>query len=293
MKLLSYERPGRGERLAVLRDGKIIDLADVDPTIPTHAATFLAMGELAMDKARDALDESGFTGVDQIAEWRPPVAPGRYMDFYAFEQHVRTCRAKRGLDVVPTWYDIPVYYNGNHRAMLGHEEPVHFPAGETRRDFELELGIVIGTRARNVSPEDALDHVAGYTVLNDWSARDLQVEFMKVGLGPARGKDFATSLGPVLVLPDDDDPVDPSSMRMQARVNGETWADNDAGTIHHPVERIISYASQDQTLLPGDVLGSGTVGGGCGFELDRYLEPGDVVELEIDGIGILRNTVAS
>lgn len=293
MRLLTYERPGRGERLAVLRDGRVHDLVELDPTLPTHATTFLALGEDAVDRARDALENAG-AGLDPDSiAWRPPVQPGRYLDFYSFEQHVATARAKRGLEVVPEWYEIPVYYNGNHRAMLGHGEPVAFPRGETRRDFELELAAVIGRKCRDVPVDEADACIAGYTILNDWSARDAQVRFMKVGLGPAKGKDFANSLGPVVVIPDQDDRIDPRDLRMRARVNGETWTDANSGSGHYTFAQMVAYAAEGVTLLPGDVLGSGTVGGGCGFELDRYLEPGDEVELEVDGVGVLANAVAS
>lgn len=291
MRLLTYERPGRGDRLAALVDGRVHDLNDLDATLPTHATTFLAMGDDALERARDALEEMGPGQDPEMLEFRPPVQPGRYLDFYSFEQHVATSRAKRGLKVVPEWYEVPVYYNGNHRAMLGHKEPVRFPAREKRRDFELELAAVVGTKVRDLSAEKAESHIAGYTILNDWSARDLQVHFMKVGLGPAKGKDFANSLGPVLVIPDSDDRLDPRDLRMRAFVNDECWTDNNSGTGHYTFGQMLAYAAEGVTLLPGDVLGSGTVGGGCGFELDRYLSPGDEVRLEVDGIGALVSTV--
>lgn len=278
---------------ALAEDG-IVDLHATDKSLPDHTLLLLNQGRDALDRVRDAMQDAEYVLKPDVIEWHPPVYPGRYLDFYAFEEHTRTARAKRGLDVVPEWYEIPAYYNGNHRAFIGHGHEVRFPPEETKRDFELELAIVIGKPTRDVDEADALDHVAGYSILNDWSARATQVEFMKIGLGPAKGKDFATGLGPVLVIPDPDDPFDPTGpVRMQARVNGETWADNDLATIHHPVAKLVSYASEGQTLLPGDVLGTGTVGGGCGFELDRYLSPGDEVELEIDGIGVLRNRVAA
>ena len=155
-------------------------------------------------------------------------------------------------------------------------------------DYELELACVIGKEGTDISEDGAAAHVGGYTVMNDWSARDIQMEEMSVGLGPAKGKDFATSLGPWLVTPDEFNPAD---ARMTARINGEVWSDGNIGQIHWSFAQMIAHASMDETLYPGDVLGSGTVGGGCGLELDRWLQSGDVVELEVEGIGVLRNRV--
>lgn len=291
MKLLTYERPGRGERTALLVDDRVVDLADTDPTIPTHMRTLLAMGEPGLEMVRDARDEGGPGFPVAEVSLRPPVMPGRFLDFYAFEEHVKTARGKRGLDVVPEWYEVPVYYNGNHRAMLGHGEPVRFPSGETRRDYELELAAVIGQKVQGDDEEAVEQAIVGYSILNDWSARAQQAVYMKIGLGPSRSKDFASSLGPVIVVPDAEDPLDPRDLRMRARVNGETWTDANSGTMHHTFQDLARFAAGADTLLPGDVLGSGTVGGGCGLELDRFLQPGDQVELEIEGIGVLANPV--
>lgn len=293
LKLLTYERPGRGERTALLVDDRVVDLADTDPAIPTHMRTLLALGEPGLEMVREARDEAGpGLSLDEVT-LRPPVMPGRFLDFYAFEEHVKTARGKRGLDVVPEWYEVPAYYNGNHRAMLASGEPVRFPSGETRRDYELELAAVIGRKVPGDDADAIRQGIVGYSILNDWSARAQQAVYMKIGLGPSRSKDFATSLGPVIVVPDAEDPLDPADLRMRARVNGETWSDNNSSTMHHGFEALVRFAAEAHTLLPGDVLGSGTVGGGCGLEQDRFLEPGDQVELEVDGIGVLANPVAS
>lgn len=220
----------------------------------------------------------------------PIYMPGALLDFYTFEQHVKTCRAKRGLDVIPEWYQYPVYYNGNPRSVIGHNDTVIFPEGETKKDYELELAVVIGKKGRDIKVEEAEAYIAGYTIFNDWSARAIQKEVMKVGLGPAKGKDFASSLGPYLVT--SDELKDPRNLIMIARVNGEEWSRGNSGTSHYTFAQMIAFASENVTLYPGDVLGSGTVGTGCGLELDRFLNSGDVVELEIEQLGILRNTVA-
>ncbi|HEX8856351.1 MAG TPA: fumarylacetoacetate hydrolase family protein [Thermoleophilaceae bacterium] len=209
--------------------------------------------------------------------------PPSVRDFYAFEEHVRNARRGRGLDVPTEWYEIPVFYFSNPAAIYGDGDAVPMPADTAELDYELELACVIGPDGR---PE-------GFTVMNDWSARDLQRREMRVGLGPAKGKDFATSLGPELVSPDEL-PAD-LDMRAVARVNGEVRTDSRTGGMQFSWDELLEAAARNtRGLQPGDVVGSGTVGAGCILEHGdgRWLERGDVVELEIEGIGVLRNTVA-
>lgn len=220
----------------------------------------------------------------------PPVLrPPQFMDFYAFEQHVRTARAKRGLDIEPLWFEIPVYYNTTPYSLYGHGQTVLYPREEDRLDYELELACIIGRTVRNADEKTARDAILGYTIFNDCSARTRQQKAMKVGLGPSPGKDFASVLGPWLVTKDEI--PDYGKLSMRAFVNGEKWSEGVAGRMQHSFESMIAYASRARTLYPGDVIGSGTVGGGCGLELDRFLKPGDVVRLEIDGLGALENRV--
>ncbi len=226
------------------------------------------------------------------ARLAPPVPdPGAFLDFYAFEEHVRRARARRGLEIVPEWYRYPVYYRSNQRAMLGPEAEVVFPAGETKMDFELELAAVLGTPLESPTADQAEAAIAGYCLLNDWSARAIQAEVMKVGLGPGKGKDFATSLGPWLVTPDE--LGDPRALVLEARVNGETWSRGALGAMHWRWGELLAFAGEGVRLEPGDIFGSGTVGGGCGLELDRFLAVGDRVELDGGSLlGILAGTVA-
>jgi fumarylacetoacetate (FAA) hydrolase len=210
----------------------------------------------------------------------PIPRPPSVRDFYAFERHVATARAQRGLEMAPEWYQIPVFYFSNPAAIFGPEDEIAFPPESSAWDYELEAAAVVGGDGE----------IAGFTVLNDWSARDLQKMEMAVGLGPAKGKDFATSLGPVLVTPDE---LGDLRLEMVARVNGEERSRGNLGEIHWSWEQLVEHAARNTLLLPGDVLGSGTVGTGCILEHGdgRWLEPGDVVELEIERIGVLRNRV--
>ncbi len=227
--------------------------------------------------------------LSQVFLGPPVLRPRAFLDFYTFEQHVSTCRAKRGLDVVPEWYEFPAYYNANASALYGHGQSVPFPPEEDRLDYELELACIIGTSCRNVLEEEAAGVIAGYTILNDWSARSMQARVMKIGLGPARGKDHGASLGPAVVSRDA--VPDVRDLTMRAYVNDDLWSEGNSGSSHFTFEQMIAFASRTRTLFPGDILGSGTVGTGCGLEQDRFLKPGDRVRLVIDGLGELENEI--
>jgi fumarylacetoacetate (FAA) hydrolase len=230
----------------------------------------------------------------------PLPRPRSLRDFYAFEQHVATVRRHRGQPVPPAWYQVPVFYFGNHGAIIGPDEPLPMPRTE-RLDYELEVACVIGREGRDIVPGEVWDYVAGFTIMNDWSARDVQSEEMSVGLGPAKGKDFATSLGPYIVTPDEFEDYfsdDGARLRLEmiARVNGREYSHGNLGDMYYSWGDIIAHASRDVTLYPGDVVGSGTVGSGCILELTPevvggWLEPDDIVELEVTGLGVLRNRI--
>jgi fumarylacetoacetate (FAA) hydrolase len=235
--------------------------------------SFFTGGGTARQHARYPLEDVDF---------RPPVLhPPSVRDFYAFEQHVKTARASRGLEVPREWYEIPVFYFSNPAAIYGDGDEIPKPSDTNELDYELEVAAIVGAEGR----------IGGFTIMNDWSARDLQRAEMRVGLGPSKGKDFATSLGPVVVTPDE---FDGSGGTMVARVNGEERSRGELADMHHSWAAIAAHAARNTRLLPGDVLGSGTVGTGCILEHGdgRWLQSGDVVELEVEGIGALRNTVA-
>jgi fumarylacetoacetate (FAA) hydrolase len=229
----------------------------------------------------------------------PILQPPSFRDFEAFEQHVKTSRARHGLDMIQAWYEIPVFYFSNPNSLIGHDAEVFAPADSSELDYELEIGVVIGNRARSISPETAWNHVAGFTIINDFSARDLQRAEMAVGLGPAKGKDFATAIGPVLVTRDElADKIDNEgiSLEMRARVNGRELSHGNSKALFHSFPKMIGQASRDADLFPGDLIGSGPVGTGCILELGPentggWLKPGDMVELEVERIGTLRTKV--
>jgi fumarylacetoacetate (FAA) hydrolase len=264
MRLCTFESAGR------LAPGRIEGERVVELDASTLADWLAAGGG---DVAEHALAD--------IRLRAPIPQPPSVRDFYAFEQHVRTARASRGLEVPPEWYARPVFYFSNPAAICGPDDDVGFPAASSEWDYELEVAAVAGSDGQ----------VAGLTILNDWSARDLQRAEMTVGLGPAKGKDFATSLGPVVVTLDE---LGDLRLEMTARVNGEERSRGNLADMHWSWDELAAYAAADTRLLPGDVLGSGTVGSGCILEHGdgRWLRSGDVVELEVERIGILANRVA-
>lgn len=282
--------------------------------------TYLDGGDEALQRAHELVEQTdrppesaGVVPVGDVQLLSPLPRPRSIRDCLAFEQHyigaMRTVAKwklaplaglDRGIARVlgrgflrppKVWYERPIYYKGNPASVVGHEADVQWPSFTEKLDFELELAVVIGQTGKDISVQRAREWIAGYTIFNDFSARDFQMYEMKGRLGPAKSKDFDTGnvLGPWLVTPDEID--DPYNLRMSARVNGEEWASGTSGDMRFTFEEMIAAISQDETLYPGDVIGSGTLPGGCGLELDRWLKPGDVVELEIERIGVLRNRV--
>jgi fumarylacetoacetate (FAA) hydrolase len=238
-----------------------------------------------------------------LEELDRPVLPPSFRDFYAFEQHVRNARARRGLEMAPEWYDAPAFYFSNTAGILGPGEPVRKPPETNELDFELEIAAVIGQVGRDIPVAEADAYIAGFTILNDWSARDIQRREMKVGLGPAKGKDFATSIGPYLVTPDElESRVLPDEGRgrrydlaMIASVNGREISRGNAKDMHWTFAELIAHASRNTILQPGDLIGSGTVGTGCITEFPEgtysWLQPGDRVRLEIEHLGVLESSI--
>jgi fumarylacetoacetate (FAA) hydrolase len=226
---------------------------------------------------------------------RPPVL----RDFYAFEDHVKAARARRGLQMPQEWYEFPAFYYSNPGRVYGPDDEVPRPSYTKALDYELEIACVLGKTGVDVREEDAETFIAGYTIMNDWSARDIQEKEMKIGLGPAKAKDFATSLGPWIVTPDElqdrKSGKERFDLAMKARVNGKQLSNGNMKSIHWTFPQMIARASQSVEVRAGDVFGSGTVGTGSilelGQDVHRWLLPGDEVELEIERLGTLRNTI--
>ncbi len=287
-------------RLGVCIDNRIVDITDRasrhrDIRSAEYAgilAASVALGDEWADLRREIKGLSGQNGVaPENYHFGPCVLrPSQFLDFYAFEQHVKTMRKQRGFDfVVPEWYEIPAYYNSNATSLIGHGMTAYFPPDEQKMDYECEMACIIGKPIRNATLETAKAAIAGYATLNDLSARMRQTKAMPINMGPSPGKDFASSMGPFLVTPDEI--PDLGALGMRAFVNGEKWTDGRYGTVQHSFEAMIVYASRSRWLYPGDVLGSGTVGGGCGAELQKFMKPGDTIRVEIDVLGAVENRV--
>lgn len=325
MRLVSYEHAGE-IRAGALVDGDrtILDfVAAQEATRPGSAPralgdilSLIEGGEAASDRARAlvaARPASALIPADGVTFRAPLQPPPQIRDCSCFEQHLRNCyevarrfKVRNEADpqaayeaadrseedrVLGTFLKQPIYYKGNRFSVVGPGTDVVWPAYTRALDFELEFACYIGRRTKDVAAADAGDCIFGYSIYNDFSARDAQLRESGGGLGPAKGKDFDTGnvLGPCLVTADEI--PDPYALAMIARVNGEEWGRGSTRDMHWTFPDVIAHISQSETLYPGEILGSGTVGTGCGMEQMRYLKPGDVVELEIERIGILRNRV--
>lgn len=212
-----------------------------------------------------------------------------YRDFYIHEKHVAKGFEKRNEPIPQAWYEIPVYYKGATAGFLGPEDVIPWPSYTQKLDYELELGCIIGKDGKDIKAKHALDHVFGYTIFNDISARDIQKKEMAVRLGPAKGKDFCSVMGPVIVTADEFE--DEPNLLMTATINGQEWSRGHSGEGHYTWAEMIEHASKAEWVMATDFMGSGTVGTGCGLEIDKWIKPSDMIELEVRGIGKLKNLV--
>jgi len=293
--LLSSRKKPRAQRLA-------------DAALPGEMLAFLDLGATSLDAAKETLDfiavrnqkKSIPTGIrgekisyleNEVRLLSPIPRPRALRDFFAFEDHAKQGAARRNEAIAPEWYEQPVYYKGNHREIYGPGDTIPWPSYTRKFDFELEMACVIGRKGRDLSMEEASQYIAGYTILNDFSARDIQKNEMICRMGPAKGKDFATGLGPYLLTADEI--KDPNNLTMKVRVNGEVWSQGNTSGRYWSFPIMISHVSQEETIYPGDILGSGTYYTGCGLDLNRWVKPADVIELEIENLGILRQIVGA
>lgn len=319
MKLISYLTENDVDQLAILVDDKAYDADALDKELPDNMGDFLWEGEEAMALAKDYeqkikasdIDSSLGKPVSKLTLLAPVPFPTSMRDAYAFRQHVAAARKNRGVEMIPEFDQFPVFYFTNHNAVYGPGDIYLMPDHFNKLDFELELAVVIGKQGRNVKAADADGYIAGYMIMNDLSARLLQMEEMKLNLGPAKGKDFMNIFGPYLVTPDElashkKDAKEGHTgtnydLKMKAWVNGDLLSEGTASSMDWTFAEIIERCSYGVDILPGDVIGSGTVGTGCFLELNgtakrlnpnyepRWLKPGDVVEMEIEGLGKLSN----
>src|ERR1700694_5738803 len=294
MKLVTFSADDwSATNAGVVRNNEIIPLA-----YPTLLE--LLRDPRGLANAREAEGEAFAS--EEVQLLSPIPEPPSVRDFYAFEQHVKAARAQRGLDMIPEWYEIPTFYFTNNSEIYGHNQPIPYPVGSNELDIELEIACVIGRDGKDIPLEEAASYIAGYTIMNDWSARDFQRKDMKLNLGPGKGKDFATSLGPWLVTPDElaacrtgYGATERYDMTMLARVDGKEISRGNFKDIYYSFPQMIAWASRNARLRVGDVLGSGTVGTGCLLEIGTEVHPwsqrDEVIELEIEGIGVLRNRI--
>ena len=303
MKLVTYNT-GTGPRCGVLQDDSVVDVtALLGASQPLRdVQALLELGESPIERVRAALSGGNTAApvfaLEDVRIQSPVLRPPTIRDFMIFEEHA-TQQGSRERE--EAWYRMPIFYFSNPLCVYGPEDSIPFPSASEMLDYELEIACIIGKEGTNVAEADALDYIAGFCIFNDWSCRDLQRDESAVGLGPAKGKDAASSIGPCLVTTDElasylrDGRL---YVKCSARVNGDPWVeDSDGGLSYHTWGAMVERASRDSRIAPGDVLGCGTVGGGSigeairkGYEA-RFLQPGDVVEHEVEGIGILRNTI--
>jgi 2-keto-4-pentenoate hydratase/2-oxohepta-3-ene-1,7-dioic acid hydratase in catechol pathway len=319
MKLVTFTHDGLATpHVGALGDGdeEVLDLTAAGREEPafTSMRALIEAGPDALARARELAGGAPRRALADVRLLAPVPRPAQMRDALCFELHLKNA-IERGVEVelagaedpeakraeliamgratIPeVWYQQPIYYKANRFAVTGPDTDVTWPSYAQYLDYELEFGCWIGKQGRDIAPEDAREHIFGYCIFNDFSARDAQFAEMAGRLGPAKGKDFdgANAMGPWLVTADE---IEPYELTMVARVNGEEWSRGTSGSMHWRFEQVIAHISQSETLYPGEFIGSGTVGTGCGLELGRRLSPGDEIELEVEGLGILRNRLVA
>ena len=305
MKLISFELEGK-VKFGAYEDNMIYDLHALDQKISDNMADFLNAGESQIQLAKNAIkDNSPSISIEDVFLLSPVPSPPSVRDAYAFRQHVATARRNRGLDMIPEFDEIPIFYFTNHNAVFGEGDFPIRPMHNEKLDFELECAAVIGKRGRNISSKEADDYIAGFMIMNDLSARALQMKEMKLNLGPAKGKDFGSTFGPWLVTKDElnnykttSEDGDRYNLKMRAFVNDVLVSEDSLENMTWTFAQIIERVSYGVDIFPGDVIGSGTCGTGCFLELNgskitdnQWLQPNDIVSLEIEGLGKLNNRI--
>lgn len=329
MKLVTFSATsplGELVRIGAILDQRVIDLniayatllekeghterfyAIADSLLPTEMVEYFRGGKLSSEAAARALEyatvqlkkgvqltgpnrETVVHALSDLKLLAPVPRPNSIRDTISFETHAKNFEKRTGKPIPDLWYERPLYYKGNCNTVAGQDAPIIWPDYTDKLDYELEFGIYIGKTGSNIRAQDAAEYIAGYTIFNDISARDaLQAEVTML-LGPSKGKDmdYGNIMGPCLVTPEE---LDVGNLKMEARVNGEIWSQGSTADMYWSFPQIIEFISRSETLYPGDFIGSGTVAFGCGDELERWIKRGDIVELEVEGIGVLRNVVS-
>ena len=305
MKLISFKQNGNN-KVGAIENGFIYDFQSIDSNISDSMLEFIQGGEAQLKLAKKAInDGSTSIPIDSVKLLSPLSNPPSVRDAYAFRQHVATARKNRGLEMIPEFDEIPIFYFTNHNAVFG---PGNFPVLKRhteKLDFELECAAVIGKAGRDIPVSEADNYITGFMIMNDFSARALQMQEMKLNLGPAKGKDFGSSFGPWLVTKDELEPYRKTStdgdrydLKMKACVNDIQVSEDTLSNMTWTFAQIIERVSYGVDIFPGDIIGSGTCGTGCFLELNgskitnnQWLYPGDTITLEIEGLGILTNKI--
>lgn len=305
MRLATVNHNGTPLLVAAIHDDRLLNLRQACENTGHDSAAFVSMqtlidaGESGLAQARALVSspQQSATIAQADVTFLPPIMPVQYRDCLVFEDHLTNCfkvmeaTTGRKHEVPDVWYQQPIYYKGNRMSFIGHGTDVQWPNYSEHLDIELELAIVVGKTGKNITKEDGINHIFGYTILNDVSARDAQMAEMPGQLGPCKGKDFDTGniLGPYILTADE--VPHPVALNMEARVNGERWGGGNSRQMQHDFGAILAHISASETIYAGEVIGSGTVGTGCGLELGKRLADGDHFELEIEKIGILANRI--
>jgi 2-keto-4-pentenoate hydratase/2-oxohepta-3-ene-1,7-dioic acid hydratase in catechol pathway len=326
MKFVTFEvktMAGAVHRIGILRDQVIIDLHAAYASylrevggiwrwrelalsiVPNDMLTFIEGGTMSMDAAQLALNYFERAGspvaqygerllyqLDEVKLMAPIPRPISIRDCSAFPQHNKNMQAAKHPpeDLPDSWYEIPAHYRTSSTIVIGPDDPILWPSYTERLDYEIEVAVCIGRHGVNIPEEKAEEHIFGYTIFNDISARDIQGKEMAMMLGPGKGKSFENSnvMGPCLVTPDE---IDAKNLKMTVRINGEVWSDGNTRDMYFKFPKLIAYLSKDDPIYPGEFIGSGTMGFGSGMELKKWIKLGDVIEMEVEGLGILRNKV--
>jgi fumarylacetoacetate (FAA) hydrolase len=299
MQLVTYDR-GDGPRAGVVVNERVLDVATLlsERSGLRDVRALLELPNDPLTRLKSALSSAGGVPLTSVRLRAPILQPPTVRDFMVYEGHASAGGTRKLSDA---WYRLPIFYFSNPLCIFGPDDAVPYPSASEQLDYELEIAAVIGREGRNVAEADAFSYIAGFTIFNDWSCRDLQRDEMEARLGPAKGKDSASSLGPWIITTDELQPFIRDGrlhLSCSLKVNGVKWMDSNVGLMYHTWGAMIERASRDSRIVPGDVIGSGTITGGSIGEAirngypARYLEPGDIVEIEVERIGILRNTIA-